>query len=250
MNQLFVHRGGEFLTKDQLDLIPVPKTTDSYIPVSHYQLADRLATVSADILRDYALVGENYAVARQGKQMFAVLKFKKEESDIGLSIAFRNSYDRSMSLGLAIGATVFVCDNLALQGDIVLMRKHTKNVWNELEDLTITTLYKSEKQFQQIVADSERLKGQDLLDDEAFMFMGKLFGYGIVSLRQLTVLKEEWFRPSHIEFQKRNMWSFFNATTETLKSCPPFMIMEKHAQAYNLLVHGTAAPPRRKNGVS
>jgi len=172
MNQLFVHRGGELLTKDQLDLIPVPKTTDSYIPVPHYQLSDRLITISTDILRDYVMVGENYAVARQGNQMFAVLKFQKEESDIGLSIAFRNSYDRSMSLGLAIGATVFVCDNLAIQGDIVVMRKHTKNVWNELEDLTITTLYKSEKQFQQIVADAELLKRQNLPDDEAFMFMG------------------------------------------------------------------------------
>jgi hypothetical protein len=249
MNQLFLHRGGELLNRDQLDLIPVPKTTDSYIPVPHYQLAERLVTISTDILRDYVMVGEHYAVARQGNQMFAVLKFQKEELDIGLSIAFRNSYDRSMSLGLAIGATVFVCDNLALQGDIVVMRKHTKNVWNELEDLTITTLYKSEKQFQQIVADSELLKRQNLPDDEAFMFMGKLFGYGIVSLRQLTVLKQEWFRPSHVEFRDRNMWSFFNATTETLKSCPPFMIMEKHAQAYNLLVHGTASA-RRNNGVS
>src|SRR4030042_24136 len=99
MDQLFVHRGGEILTKEKLDLIPVPPTTDSYIPVPHYHLADRILTISTDILRDYVMVGENYAVARQGNQMFAVLKFQREKSDIGLSIAFRNSYDRSMSLG-------------------------------------------------------------------------------------------------------------------------------------------------------
>lgn len=238
---MFVHRGGEVVTREQLDLIKVPEATDSYVPVSHYHLADRLNAFSADVLRDYALVGESYAVARQGNQMFAVLKFNREESDMGLSIAFRNSYDRSMSLGIAIGATVFVCDNLALEGDIVIMRKHTKNVWAELEDLAITTLYKSQKKFEQIVADARLLKGHVLQDDEAFRFMGMLFGHGIVSLRQLTVLKEQWLSPSHPEFRERNMWSFFNATTESLKTCPPLTIMERHAQAYRLLVK--ALPP-------
>jgi len=139
---------------------------------------------------------------------------------------------------IAIGASVFVCDNLALQGDIVIMRKHTKNVWNELEDLSIATLYKSQMTFDQIVADSTVLKRQRLKNDEAFMFMGMLFGYHIVSPRQLSVLKEEWLRPSHTEFEERNMWSLFNATTESLKSCPPVTIMEKHSQAYGLLTRG------------
>lgn len=238
MEGLFVHRGAEVISRDQLDLIKVPEETDSYVPVSHYDLADRLATISSDILRDYVLVGENYAVARQGNQMFAVLRFRREQSEMDLTIAFRNSYDRSMSLGLAIGASVFICDNLALEGDIVIMRKHTKNVWNELESLAITTLYRSQRTFDQIVADAGILKRQKMVDDDAFALMGILFGHRIVSPRQLTVLKEEWIAPSHPEFEGRNMWSFFNAATESLKSCPPVTIMEKHSQAYNFLVRG------------
>ena len=83
---MIIHRGGELITRDQLDLIKVPEPTDSYVPVSHYGLADRMRTMSQDILRDYALVGENYAVARQGNQMFAVLKFKGDRERNG---AFR-----------------------------------------------------------------------------------------------------------------------------------------------------------------
>lgn len=238
MEEMIVHRGGELVAREQLDLIRLPEATDSYIPVSHYHLADKLLNISTDILRDYVLIGEQYAVARQGNQLFALLKFQREESEMALSIAFRNSYDRSMSLGIAIGATVFVCDNLALQGDIVIMRKHTKNVWNELEDLSISTLYKAGKRFEQIQADSQLLKRQRVQDDDAFALMGMLYGYGIVSPRQVTVLKDEWLQPSHEEFAPRNMWSFFNATTECLKSCPPVSIMEKHSQAYNMLVKG------------
>ena len=60
--------------------------------------------ISRDILRDYALIGETYAVAWQGNQMFALLKFKSDNEEMGLSVAFRNSYDKSMSVGIAIGA--------------------------------------------------------------------------------------------------------------------------------------------------
>ena len=242
MEEMLIHRGGQLVSRRELDLIPVPEATDSYVPVSHYHLADKLLNISTDILRDYVLVGENYALARQGSQLFALLQFQKEEGEMGLSVAFRNSYDRSMSLGIAIGASVFVCDNLALYGDIVAMRKHTKNVWNELEDLSISTLYKAGKRFEEIQADAQLLKKQKVATDEAFMFLGLLYGFGIVSPRQVTVLRDEWLKPSHREFEDRNMWSLFNATTEALKTCPPISIMEKHAEAYNLLVKG-ALPP-------
>ena len=247
MEEMIVHRGGELVTREQLDLIKLPEATESYTPVSHYHLADKLVNISTDILRDYALVGENYAVARQGNQMYAALKFQKEASDMALSIAFRNSYDRSMSLGIAVGASVFVCDNLALQGDIVIMRKHTKNVWNELEDLAITTLYKSQRRFDQIVADAEAMKQFPVADAEAFKLMGLLYGLDIVSPRQLTVVKEEWLNPRHDAFRERSLWSFYNACTESLKTCPPVSVMEKHIQLHNTLAPFTlnCLPPSR-----
>jgi hypothetical protein len=211
----------------------MPEPTESYVPVSHYHLADKFLTISQDILRDYVLIGENYGIARQGNQLFAVLKFKNAKSDLGLSIAFRNSYDRSMAIGMAIGATVFVCDNLALSGEIVVMKKHTKNVWAELEETAITTIYKSQKNYEQIVADAEAFKSLPMDNMEAFKLMGMLFGNNIVSLRQMTVLKSEWLRPSFEEFRPRNLWSFYNACTESLKSTPPSSIMEKHVRLHN-----------------
>jgi hypothetical protein len=235
MNQILMHRGGELVTREQLDLIAMPEPTESYVPVSHYHLADKLLTISQDILRDYILIGENYGIARQGNQLFAVLKFKGEKTDMGLSIAFRNSYDRSMAIGLAIGASVFVCDNLALTGEIVVMKKHTKNVWTELEEAAIATIYKSQKNYEQIICDAESFKALPMENLEAFQLMGVLFGNNIISPRQLTVLKSEWLRPHHEEFQPRNMWSFYNACTESLKSSPPVSVMEKHVRLHNTI---------------
>jgi hypothetical protein len=233
--QMIIHRGSELVTRDQLDLIKTPEKTDSYIPVSHHSLADKVLTISRDILRDYSLAGEKYAVARQGNQMFALLKFKSDNEEMGLSVAFRNSYDKSMSVGIAIGASVFICDNLALHGDIAVMKKHTLNVWNALEDIAIATLYRAQRNFDKVVIDSRRMKEIPLKDDEAFRLMGYLYGHDLVSPRQLTVLKDEWLKPSHEEFRDRNMWSLFNGATEALKSCPPTVIMEKHAGVYQAL---------------
>ena len=39
---------------------------------------------------------EQYGLARQGQQMFAVQTCSREKTEMGLSIGFRNSYDKSM----------------------------------------------------------------------------------------------------------------------------------------------------------
>jgi hypothetical protein len=232
MEGLVLHRGAVKVNRGELDLIPVPSPTESYQPVSHFDLASKLVTIGQDILTDYTLIGENYGLARQGQQLFAVLKFQKGDNGMGLSVGFRNSYDKSMTVGLCCGATVFVCDNLALHGQIAVMKKHTKNVWAALEDLAITTLYKSQHTYQQIVADAEQMKASPLDDDLAYGLIGYLFGHDILSPRMLPVVKEQWLKPAHPDFQGRNAWSLYNGCTEALKSAPPCSVMERHIQLH------------------
>jgi hypothetical protein len=238
MNGMILHSGGKVANRGELDLITLPEQTESYTPVSHYHLANKLLTVSQDLLSDYALVGENYALARQGNQMFAILKFqrKDEKGELGLSFAFRNSYDRSMSLGFACGASAWICDNLALEGKIVVMKKHTKNVWDSLENDAITTLYKANQSFLRIEEDAGKMKSVGFHNEQAFRAMGLLFGKDIISPRQLTVLKDQWLKPAYDEFQPRNLWSFYNACTHSLKTTPPVYAMEKRVQLHETII--------------
>ena len=53
MEGMLLHRGGKEVTRQDLDLIQLPEPTDSYTPVSHYHLTDKLLTISQDILTDY-----------------------------------------------------------------------------------------------------------------------------------------------------------------------------------------------------
>lgn len=239
MTQLLMHRGGDYATLDELRSIPVPEETETYKPVSHFDLATNLADVSGSLLRGYELRGSQFGLARDGAQMFGVLTYRNGiSSEMGLSVGFRNSYDKSMSVGIAIGASVFVCDNLALTGKIAIMRKHTANVWNDLEELTITTIYRSQHNFRHIFEDSQEMKAWDLTDDDAYKLTGLLYGRGILTPRQIPVVKREWQDPSHSEFADRNAWSFYNAVTEALKTSPPHRIMERHIALHKVLAPG------------
>ncbi len=84
------------------------------------------------------------------------------------------------------------------------MTNSRKNVWNGLEDLAMSTLYRAGKNFQKVIADADRLKAIPMDNRNAFELMGNLFGQDILSPRQLTMVKDEWLKPSHQEFQDRN----------------------------------------------
>ena len=224
---------------EELAAIPLPKETRSYKPVSHQALAIMLSTIASDLLPEFELVNMQFGLARDGAQMFGIHTFKNGSSAMGLSIGFRNSYDKSLSVGLAVGGQVFVCDNLCLSGEVTVLKKHTLNVITSIESLALSAIYKSRSAFNQIQNDAEVMKGIPLSDDDAYRTIGLLYGNGILTPRQIPVVKNEWLKPSHDDFEGRNVWSFYNACTESLKSSPPQSIMERH-----LMLHNQIAGPQ------
>ncbi|MHC1743971.1 MAG: hypothetical protein AB9873_13190 [Syntrophobacteraceae bacterium] len=137
---------------------------------------------------------------------------------------------------MAFGAQVFICENLCLNGDIVVMKKHSKNVLDSLEDTVIVNIFKAQRHYENVLVDSERLKRRSFENTEAFQLMGVLYGLDIVSPRQLTIIRDEWLHPRHSDFYARNAWLFLNCTTEALKSSPPMMAMERHTKAYRTII--------------
>lgn len=236
MAEMLMHCGGVVVPRAELDLVKVPERTATYVPIPHHDLVNLVSTVSADVLRDYTLIGETFALARKGNQMFAILKFKGDSNEMAMSIAFRSSYDKSMSFGMAFGSSVFCCDNLSLCGDVVVMKRHSKSIMETLEDTVISNIFRAQRAYEKILIDSDRLKRRQLDDKKAFEVMGLLYGLDVISPRQLTTLRDEWLHPTFEDFQPRNAWSLMNATTHALKSTPPYLAMEKTTKAYNMII--------------
>lgn len=218
---LVLHRGGWDATKADLDTVPVPNETDSYVPVPHRRFVEE---VELHIPRfGLAVTDARYALAREGNQMFGVLTCRNGSGheDYGLAIGLRNSYDRSLSVGLVAGSRVFCCDNLAFSGEVEATRKHTTHVFRDLPDLIYRMLSGVSSMQNRIHAEIASMKLLDLSVDSADHLIVEAIRRSALPASHLPKVMAHWDQPGHAEFAPRTAWSLFNAFTESLKSRSP-----------------------------
>lgn len=234
---MVIHCGGRAVNFAELSGVPLPEETSTYKPVAYHDLVTNVKNIADDLLTDYQYEKANYALSKDDQRMFAVLQYKNENADdMGYAIGLRSSHNKSMSIGMCIGAQVFVCDNLAFTGSVRYMRTHTKNVFQDLEDKLVSTIYSSKNKFANILKDKENMQNVTMNNDKAYSFLGRLGGYGILQSQQLSKAYKLWRKPPHAEFEDKNLWSLYNACTESLKSTQPNKIIEKHIKLHNYAV--------------
>ena len=233
---LMLHCGGEPASFADLGAVPLPKQTDTYMPVSHTELVKRAIKITSDVMQ-VKLSKSGFGLASDGQHMFAHLRFKKGGGvkDMGLCIGLVNSYDRLLKVRLAAGANVFVCDNLMITGDITYTRKHTSRVWEDIESAIFKIIGGAEAVFNQLVLDANRMKETEVSDDAAYQVMGLLYGRRVLGSQMLTVARNQWDSPDHRAFAARSQWSLYNSLNRALKLAQPGDIMEKHRELHRLL---------------
>jgi len=234
MARLMMHCKGEAVELNALNDIEMPEATDTYVPVSHYDLATNIQKVAGDLLgpKGYELDTTEYGLAREGQRMFGVLGYRNGDEEMGMCVGFRNSYDKSMAAGVVIGARVFICDNLAFSGDIQIMRKHTKNVKDDLIQDIIQALYKSVNNFEDIQTFAANYAHVEINDNQAYKMIGLLQGMGIITSTIANEAFRQWDHPKYDVFQARTVWSLYNAVTEALKAAPPAKVLQSHVDTH------------------
>lgn len=101
---LVVHRGRWEATKADLASVTVPGPTESYHPVPYGRFVEE---VELHVPRfGLKVQSEQFALAREGAQMFGVLTCTNGHgaADYALAIGLRSSYDRSLALSCCSGA--------------------------------------------------------------------------------------------------------------------------------------------------
>jgi len=226
MDTLMLHRGGWEATKADLASVSVPDPTGSYHPVPYSRFVE---DVELHVPRfGLTIQSRQFALAREGNQMFGVLTCTNghDAGDYALAIGLRNSYDRSLSVGLVAGTRVFCCDNLAFSGEVQMHRKHTANVFRDLPDL----IYRMLSQVAVVKARTdEEIAGMKVLpmsQERAHHVMVEAVKANILPASRLPKVIEAWEDPCYPEFEARAAWSLFNAFTEVAKGNSPRMQME------------------------
>ena len=214
---LMLHRGGWGATKADLAAIPLPAATPTYHPVPYGRFVEE---VELHIPRfGLSVRSSHFALAREGNQMFGVLTCAngKPDADYALAIGVRNSYDRSLSVGLTFGSRVFCCDNLAFSGEVTMHRKHTANVFRDLPDLIYKMLGQVSVMRERTDREIEAMKAEVLGSERADHLMVEAIRSGVLPASRLPKVLEAWEEPQHREFFPRTAWSLFNAFTEVQK---------------------------------
>lgn len=218
---LIVHRGGWSATKADLAVVPVPEATDSYHPVPYGRFVEE---VELHIPRfGLKVQSAEFALAREGRQMFGVLTCVngKPTDGYALAIGVRNSYDRSLSVGLVAGARTLVCDNLAFSGEVTMHRKHTANVFRDLPDLIYRMLSQVSSMRSRIDGEIAAMRVRELPPAHAHHLMVEAVRRNVLPASRLPKVIESWDGPRHEEFRPRTAWSLFNAFTEVQKGSGP-----------------------------
>lgn len=233
---LMLHCGGQPATYDGLKAVPLPEQTDTYMPVSHTALVDKVVEIT-EASMDVTLQNAGFGLGSNGDHMFGHLRFRNGEQndEMGFCVGLVNSYDKRLRVRMAAGANVFVCDNLAITGEITYTRKHTSGVWDDIEEAIRANLGGAQAVFDQIVMDADRMKSVQVSDDAAFQAMGLLYGRKILGNQMMTVARKQWEEPVYKAFEPRTQWSLYNAVNSALKLARPGDIMEKHRELHRLL---------------
>ncbi len=224
--QLVLHRGGWEASKADLASVPVPEETDSYVPVPYARFIEEL---ELHIPRfGFSISAERFGLNRSGSQMFGVFTCTNGNNHQGyaLAIGLRNSYDRSLSVGLVAGSQVFCCDNLAFSGEASMHRKHTANVFRDLPDLIYRMLSQVSTIQSRIHKEIAAMKAMEVSAQFADHLMVEAVRGNIVPASRLPKVIHAWEKPQFSEFDPRTAWSLYNAFTEVQKSRSPRVQVE------------------------
>jgi hypothetical protein len=219
-NQLLAHCGSNKITREQLSLIPTPEGTPTHHPLAHHMIVEALLEALA--FRHISVMRDEYAVSQDGMKMFGVLDLETAFEGCRFSIGIRNGNDKSMRLAMTVGYRVFVCDNMAFQGDFSpVLAKHTKRF--SLIDAMSVGVDRMQRNFEPMRQQIEMWKDSRIQDEKA-----KLVIYQAFVEEELEAPKhlarrvhDLYFNPQFEEFAPRTRWSLTNAFTSAFKELDP-----------------------------
>lgn len=216
---LMSHTGDTSLvTREQLAQLPDVQeyVTDSFKPVRHIELVNSLSNVLDS--RGLAIKREQFALRHDGSRLFATFDLSLNGvPDSCASLGLRTANDKTMSIQIIAGMRIFVCDNMAFNGDLVaLKRKHTSGL--QLDDELNAGVERYLEHYNHLTAGVKMLAGKSITDDQAkAMIYDMVFAFRALPVRLAENVGQEYFHPRHAQFEPRTAWSLHNATTEVIK---------------------------------
>lgn len=211
---LCLHAGAEPVDYDGLRTLPIPQATETHVPIPHHSVVE-MVKYSLGFF-GHEVVQEDYGVTPDGARFFGVLSLRSEYGDYTDTVGLRNSHDKKFPIGISFGSRVFVCDNLAFNGEHVIKRKHTKNAKQALPSLVAQVVepLRDQRLHQARVFDA--FQGTQLRMSDVDHAIMQLYRRGVINLTRIADVLQAYQHPPH-DWGGETAYRLFNATTFALK---------------------------------
>ena len=220
------------ITRAELAQIPTPPSTATHVPIPHATVVEALVETLSH--RQISVVDEEFAVSKDGMEMFGVLDLATGCEGCRFAIGVRNANNKRFRLACTVGLRVFVCMNLAFRGDFSpVLAKHSKHL--SLEDTLSIGVDRMQRNFEPMRQQVENWRAQQLSAELAKLTIYRAFIEGDLDVPRPLARRvhDLSFNPQYEEFQPRTMWSLSNAFTSAFKeldSIPQFRATAKLAR--------------------
>jgi hypothetical protein len=209
------HRGAREVARDVLAMIVAPPPTKTWYPIAHQAVLDSVWSTLEGA--GFQIRQSRLSLAHGDARFFGTLDLATSISDgVSLAVGIRNSTDQSFPIGFCCGQRVFVCDNLAFTSEIVVSKKHTRfGQERYLEGLARAVA--SLNQYRESAASwIKQLQACDLSEDAANSYLLRAYEQGIIGVRLLPLVIQQWRNPKFEEYRPRTAYSLFNCFTDVL----------------------------------
>ena len=210
---LMIHCGAEPVEAGVLAALETPYGTDTHVPIAHADVVDMVRYALGYYAHE--IVDEHHAITPDGARYFGILSLRSAYGDYTDMVGLRNSHDKKFPIGISFGSRVFVCDNLAFNGDHVIRRRHTQNARRDLPGLVAEVVAPLQAHRQRQHTTYQAYRSTGLTGAEADAAIMQLYRTGVINVQRIAPVAKAWDDPPH-EWGDRTAWRLFNAVTFTL----------------------------------
>ena len=215
-SNLILHCGARACDRSALRALPLPVATETHHPQAHIRLVEEVEkALTASQMR---IVNESFGVTEDGERFFGLLQVAncQELQDYAYVIGLRGSINKSLASGVAVGSSVFCCDNLAFSSEIVFHRKYTKQIEHDFPLMVATAIGQLGQRWNSQTKRIETYKQTAIGNKDAAYLLAEIAG-DVFPWQRFENIYAEFKSPKHPEFVKETVWALFNAVTEYLK---------------------------------
>ena len=220
---LLIHCGARNVSREEVLETPAPEATKTHQPIEHRFLIEETERIIKE--NDVLIEDSVFAMTKDKMRMFGMYQIKSHH-DYSTMLGVRNSNDKSFAAGLVIGEKTLVCDNLLFAGQYKVQRRHTKYIYDYLNQLLESFIGRI-PEFQLIREDHlQQLKGFKITEDQANSLIIQGVKDKIVPPSKVLKVVQEWSKPGstvnkdYSEFLEhgKSLWRLQNAFTTVLHS--------------------------------